>query len=197
MGSDRWAIWSTRLDLASLHCLNIWHVCAETVWCAPGVLPRPSITAWPVPKHQPCWRLCIASIAAKKTAMSPSSKSQSLFLSQTPLVGSSARPLERGRSATWIGEEEPWHSSPIAAFVDEDDLELFPIRWNLLIDKDMRRNQEIERAFRSQLIGTFPEQVDPARTPSRPPKGYPRIGWSGGGAGWCRVNQPNQKSSSV
>ena len=34
----------------------------------------------------------------------------------------------------------------------------------------------------------FPVQVDPARTPSRPPIGYPRIGWSGGGAGRCRVN---------
>ena len=29
----------------------------------------------------------------------------------------------------------------------------------------------------------------PAHTPSRPPIGYPRIGWSGGGVGWCRINQ--------
>jgi len=32
-------------------------------------------------------------------------------------------------------------------------LELFPIRWNHLIDKEMRRNKGIERAFRSHLIG--------------------------------------------
>ena len=33
----------------------------------------------------------------------------------------------------------------------------------------------------------------PARTPSRPPAGYPRIGWSGGGAGW--IDLPRKCSS--
>jgi len=32
-------------------------------------------------------------------------------------------------------------------------LELFPIRWDHLIDQEMRRNNEIERRFLSYLIG--------------------------------------------
>jgi len=34
-----------------------------------------------------------------------------------------------------------------------EDLELFPIRWNRVIDKKMRRNKQVERMLRSHLIG--------------------------------------------